>query len=110
EQVPLTGKLTYLPGANYQGIHYPGNRVNIDGRESALDQRIVVYDTVSEPDPLIVSRHQIEVQPDSGVLVVTETIVVANRTKGTYVGSEMETGGGAVTLRLSIPPEFEKVT
>ena len=70
----------------------------------------MVYDTVSEPNPLIVSRHQIEVRPDSGVLVVTETIVVANRTKGTYVGSEMVKGGGEVTLRLSIPPEFEKVT
>jgi hypothetical protein len=44
------------------------------------------------------------------VLVVTETILVANNSRQSYVGKETEAGVPPVTLRLSIPSQFEKVT
>jgi hypothetical protein len=110
EQLPVTGDLVCLPGANYQGVHYPGRRVSLDGRRPVPDQRIVVYETVADPSPLVAARHEIDIRLETGVLVATETIIVANRTLRSYVGSETAEGQPSVTLRLSIPSEFEKVT
>jgi hypothetical protein len=102
--------LVCLPGANYQGIHYPGRRVSGIGLRPIAAQTIAVYETVAEPSPLIVARHEMDVRSEVGVLVVSETMIVDNRSLKTYVGSETTDGQTAATLRLSIPPEFEKVT
>jgi hypothetical protein len=110
EQVSLPHGVVCLPGANYQGIHYPGRRVTIGSRTPATGDRIVVYETVADPSPLVALRHEIEVRPDTGVVAVTETIRVANRSSQSYVGRESEDGEPPVTLRLSIPQQFDKVT
>jgi hypothetical protein len=65
---------------------------------------------VAEPSPLVASRHEIDIYLDAGVLVATETIIISNRSSRSYVGSETEDGQPVATLRLSIPPEFKKVT
>jgi hypothetical protein len=110
EQLPLAPDLIYLPGANFKDIHYPGSRVKADGQQQLTSQIIVVYDTADKPNPLIASSHEIEVRPGRGLLVVTETITIANRTNRSYVGSAAGPDEHPITLRLSIPPEFEKVT
>jgi hypothetical protein len=108
-------QMVFLPGANYQGIHYPGSRIRLQGEPSAANRQIVVYETIDQPNPLVASRHDIEIHVDAGALVVTESMVVANRTLRSYVGpGNVNTESGneqsTVTLRLSIPPEFDKVT
>jgi hypothetical protein len=110
EELPLAPDLIYLPGANFKDIHYPGSRVKADGQQLVTNQNIVVYDTADKPNPLIASSHEIEVRPGRGLLVVTETITIANRTNRSYVGSSAAPDEHPMTLRLSIPPEFEKVT
>jgi hypothetical protein len=107
EELPAA---SYLPGANYLGVHYPGARVQMKGREAAAGQRIVVYDTVAEPSPLVAAGHEIEIVVEDGVATVNETILVANRTLRSYIGTATPTEQPSVTLYLSIPPEFEKVT
>jgi hypothetical protein len=110
EQLSFPDGVVCLPGANHQGIHYPGRRVTIGSRTAATDQNVVVYETVADPSPLVTVRHEIEVRPETGVLEVTETIQVANRSLQSYVGREIVAGEPPATLRLSIPPQFEKVT
>ena len=109
EQIPVSRDVIYLPGANHLEIHYPGQRVTIDGRHLVNEQRIVVYETVAD-SPLVAARHEIDLRPEVGVLVVTETIVIANRSMRSYMGSEAADGQPSATLRLSIPPQFDKVT
>jgi hypothetical protein len=110
ERRQVEGNLVCVPGANFQGIHYPGQRLTIDPRRPAASQKIVVYETVAEPNPLVAERHDIELRPEQGVLVATETIVIANNSLQSYVGSETPAGQATATLRVSIPSEFEKVT
>jgi hypothetical protein len=110
EQLSLPDGVVCLPGANHQGIHYPGRRVTIGSRTAATDQNVVVYETVADPSPLVAVRHEIEVRPETGVLEVTETIRVANRSLQSYVGRNSEGTEPSATLRLSIPPQFDKVT
>ena len=76
----------------------------------ASSQTIAVYGTVAEPSPLIAPSHEIEVRARERALVVTERIVVANRSLRSYIGPESNGEAPSVTLRLSVPPEFEKVT
>jgi hypothetical protein len=110
EELPAADGLVYLPGANHMGIHYPGLREHMKEAASPASQRIVVYDTVAEPSPLVAVRHEIDISADEGVITITETILVANRSLRSYVGGPTSTEQPPVTLQLSIPPEFAKVT
>jgi hypothetical protein len=110
EQVPVARDVIYLPGANHEGIHYPGQRVTIDGRQPVRTQRVVVYETVAETSPLVAERHEIDIRPEAGALIVTETMTVKNPSLHSYVGTDSPDGQATATLRLSIPSEFEKVT
>jgi hypothetical protein len=109
EPIPIGDGMVWLPGANHQGIHYPGSRFQLH-HESPEPQKIVIYETAEDPSPLVAARHEIDIRAEIGVLVVTETVLVANRTTRSYVGSQTDDDTPPVTLRLSIPMDFEKVT
>ncbi len=108
--LPVGEHFLYLPGANYEGIHYPGPRLRLfeDSRRVAVDLK--VRDTITAPNPLIVKSHEILVEPEPGALRVTETMIVVNPTSSCYVGEASHEGGAPVTLRLAIPSDFEKTT
>jgi hypothetical protein len=110
EGLPTEEELLYLPGANHMGVHYPGTRVRLKARETAASQRIVVYDTVAEPSPLVAARHELQIDVAGSVVTVCETILIANRTLRSYVGTSTSADAPPGTLQLSLPPEFEKVT
>jgi hypothetical protein len=46
----------------------------------------------------------------SGALSVTESIIVDNPTRRCYVGARLQDGGEPITMQLSIPPNFERIT
>jgi hypothetical protein len=101
--------LMYLPGVNHVGIHYPGPRVRLTPDQSTAHVRLIAYDTVSSPSPLISRRHVIGVKSGEGYLEVTETVVVENPSLATFVGQALN-DRPPVTLRVSLPDGIEKVT
>lgn len=107
--VPLDPTIVYLPGANRGEIHYPGQRVQLDSDHRAVSTNIVVFDAVHTPSPLTASRHEIDIQTDERLMTVTETLVVSNPSLSTYIG-QSQGERGTVTLRLTIPENFDKVT
>lgn len=109
DNVPLDPTIVFLPGANRDGIHYPGQRVQLDRRRREASTTIVVFDAVHTPSPLTAARHAIEIQADERLMTVTETLVVSNPSRSTYVG-QAQGDRGTVTLRLTIPENFDKVT
>jgi hypothetical protein len=72
--------------------------------------KIVVYDSAPEPSPLVIRQHNILVQPNTGAIEVTESMIIDNPSKFCYVGQSAAGSDRVVTLRLSIPPDFERVT
>jgi hypothetical protein len=107
--LPLDASIVYLPGANRDGVHYPGQRVQLTSREPLADVRIVAFDAIHIDSPLVAERHEIDVSVGERMLEIRETLAVANRSRATYVGQpddELST----VTLQLSIPPNFDRVT
>jgi len=100
----------YLPGANHQGIHYPGPRIQLTPRRPRASVELAVHDSVAEPSPLVIRRHEITVRPEPGVLYVTESMLVANPSSKSYVGQPAHEGDEPVTLRLAVPSDFERLT
>jgi hypothetical protein len=109
DNLPVEPGLIYLPGANHDGIHYPGGRFRSPLATPATPVKLTVFDALAAPNPLVAERHEIDVQVKTAVLTITETLVVHNPSLTTYVGAA---GGDSPheTLALAVAPGFERVT
>ncbi len=108
--LPVGYEQTYLPGANRDGVHYPGSRVRLTALQPRADVTLNILDTVAEPNPLVVRRHEIDIRSETGVLRVSESMLIDNPGAATYVGAAKHEGMMPVTLQLHLPPDFERVT
>lgn len=109
EGLTLDPKLDLLPGADRDGIHYPGKRLRLTSLCPKATTAIRTFDAIATPSPLQASRHDIEIRTEESTLLVSESILVVNPSRRTFVGASSD-GQPAVTLALAIPPNFERVT
>jgi len=100
----------YLPGANRDGVHYPGSRVRLTAGQPRANVRLNIRDTIAEPNPLVVRRHEIDIRTETGVLRVSESMLIDNPAAATYVGAVKHAGMKPVTLQLHVSPDFERIT
>jgi hypothetical protein len=107
--LPADQSVVYLPGINRAGVHYPGPRVRLLPGHVTARVKLIAYDTVASPSPLISRRHEIAVQSGAGYLEVTETLFIENPSRTTFIGQSKD-DRPPVTLRLSLPEGIEKVT
>lgn len=110
EHLLIGGDSLYLPGANSDGVHYPGPRVQLTQQRPEVAVKLEIYDAVSEPNPLEILRYEIVIRPEPGALHVTESMIVENPSTMSYVGRAAHEGGKPVTLRLAIPSDFDRTT
>lgn len=110
DNLPASEAYVYLPGANRQGVHYPGSRIRLSDSLPHARLKVPVHDAVTEPNPLVIRRHQITLRCNSDTIEVSESLLVDNPSQVTYVGDPGPEGGRATTLRLSIPSHFHRVT
>jgi hypothetical protein len=111
-QLTPSPDLVYVPGANWDGVYYPGPRFQIDPRGAYPRVHLTVYDAVASPCPLVADVHEIDIQVNSGVLDVTEIVVVNNPSSTTYVGTADPNAPmrAPTTLSMSIPEGVSHVT
>jgi hypothetical protein len=109
QDLPLDPTIVYLPGANRDGVHYPGARTSVDPDNRIAHVRIVAFDAVHSPSPLVALHHDMDITIDERMLKVTETLIVSNPSHTTYVG-ESHADAPPMSLRLSIPESFDRVT
>jgi hypothetical protein len=108
--LPAVPDYVYLPGANWQTVHYPARRIRLGSPSRDVDARIEVRDVIQAPSPLVVRDHEIIIEPTAGALRVTESLLIDNPTLATYVGQPRGESSRAATLTLSIPTDFTRVT
>jgi hypothetical protein len=108
--LPLGPEYLYLPGANYREIHYPGRRVALTRAQPTGYVTLEVWDTVAEPSPLVIRRHEIVIQTDAQAVQISEAMLVDNSASATYVGRAASENGAALTMQLNVPSEFEQIT
>jgi len=109
EEVPFDPTVVFLPGADRDGVHYSGKRLQLGPARPNAQVTIRAFDAVKSPSPLQALRHDIEVAVEPKVMVISETVLVANRSGNTYVGESIGSEP-PVTLRLSVPASFDRVT
>jgi len=109
EELPIDQSRLYLPGANLNGVHYPGPRVRLTADQQTSNVKLVAFETVEEPSPLIAKKYELTVAASAGVLEITESMLIENPTQSTYVGKKTRKTA-PVTLRFSLPEDFESVT
>jgi hypothetical protein len=108
--LPADGEQVYLPGANRDGVHYPGPSVRLSPLQPRAEVKLAVYDALAFPNPLVVRRHTIALRPEPGLLRVTETMLIDNPGTACYVGQAAGRDAAPVTLQLGIPANFAQVT
>lgn len=109
EQVPPDPMIVYMPGANREGVHYPGQRVRLDENNRVAHVTIVSFTAITTENPLVAEQHEFDIAVDGQTLTITETLLLSNPTRATYVGRTMG-NGPPVTFWLSIPKNFDRVT
>ena len=109
-QLPVGRDRQYLPGANRNGVHYPGPRVELTAQQPQARVELPVYDCVADPSPLLIRRHDISIRPGPDALSVTESMTIDNPSARSYVGLAPRERDEPITLQLSIPPNFERTT
>jgi hypothetical protein len=110
ENLPVGGDYLYLVGASRDGVYHPGPRLQVLAHRPSVRTELKVYDAVASPNPLVIRRQEIVLCPEPGVLRVTESLLVENPTDKCFVGQRTQEDAEPVTLRLSIPAEFERAT
>ncbi|MBC8870270.1 MAG: carboxypeptidase regulatory-like domain-containing protein, partial [Planctomycetes bacterium] len=108
--LPADAGFVYLPGANRDDVHYPGKRLRLTAARPEVDVKLKVCDSIAHPCPLVIKRQDILIRPEPGALHVTESLLVSNPTRTTYVGQAKKEAAEPVTLQLSIPSDFDRTT
>ncbi len=107
--LPVGAENLYLVGANRHGIFYPGPRIRLTELQPAAAAELAVCDAVTKPNPLVLKKMDVTIRPETGMLKVTESLVIDNPSHTCYVG-EAAGDNEPITLALSIPPDFERMT
>lgn len=107
--LPADGRTIFLPGANRDGVHFPGSRLRLDPSRPTAEIELVAYDAIAAPSPLVARSHDLAIRAETGFLEIGETLTIDNPSRTAYVG-ETPDDRPPITLRLHLPPGFETVT
>ena len=108
--LPLDEVGPYLAGANRDGVHFPGPRVDVTAERPYAEITITVYDAVCQPNPLLIEHHEIVLHVESGAIRVRESIQINNPSSTCFVGNPSHAESRPITLSLGIPNDFERIT
>jgi hypothetical protein len=110
ERLPVGDGVVYQAGATRHGIFYPGPRIRLTNLDPTAATELSVCDAVASPNPLVIKKMDVTIRPETGLLKVTESLLVENPSHTCYVGEAAHEGADPITLELSIPPDFERTT
>ena len=111
DNIPADADYIYLPGANHDGIHYPASRVRLSPEGPHASVNLAIHETITDPSPLVLRRHQITIRPEADAIRVTEQLLDReSQLRGRTSVIRSARVGRATTLRLSIPPNFRRTT
>ena len=110
ERLPVGEGVVYQTGATRHGIFYPGPHIRLTDLQPIARAKLSVCDAVASPSPLRLKKMDVTIRPETGLLKVTESLLLENPLHTCYVGQAVHDGGDLVTLELSIPTDFERTT
>ncbi|MGO9109218.1 MAG: hypothetical protein ACLP9L_08300 [Thermoguttaceae bacterium] len=110
QRLPVSDGVVYQAGAMRHGVFYPGPRIRLTDVQPTARTELTVCDAVAGPSPLVLKKMDVTIRPETGLLKVTESLLLENPSHTCYVGEVAHDGANPVTFELSIPPNFERTT
>ena len=105
DRLPVGADFIYSVGATWNDVFYPGPRLHLFDKLPEATATLAVYDAIAEPSPLRLARFRATIAVEPGLLRVTESLLIDNPSKRTYVGKPHK-DTPAATLSLAVPKEF----
>ncbi len=85
-ELPAGNGVVYLAGATRHGIFYPGPRIRLTDLQPLASTELSVCDAVASPSPLVLKKMDVTIRPETGLLKVTESLLLENPSHTCYVG------------------------
>lgn len=106
DNIPADADYIYLPGANHDGIHYPASRVRLSPEGPHASVNLAIHETITDPSPLVLRRHQVTIRPEADAIRVTEQLWIENPSLRTYIGHPHAKVVGRPRCDFPFPPTF----
>ena len=100
-------RYSYILEIVYQGVEYYSPRLVFPDQSAEIPVEMTVYETTTSDQELSVVMHHILIEPREGALWVQEVMIVENRAKRAYVGSQEVSPDKKETLRVSLPSQAQ---
>ena len=106
QRLPVGDGVVYQAGATRHGVFYPGPRIRLTDRQPTAYTGLSVCDAVAGPNPLVLKKMDVTIRPETGLLKVTESLLLENPSHTCYVGEAAHDGADPVTLGAFHPARF----
>ncbi len=108
--LPAGVGVVYQVGATRHGIFHPGPRILLTDQQRTASASLSVCDASCSPNPLVLKKMDVVIRPETGLLRITESLLLDNPSHTCYVGQARQQGADPITLALSVPSDFERTT
>jgi Carboxypeptidase regulatory-like domain len=108
ERLPTGDGRVYALSVEHKGGVFAGRPVVELGQSSGravVDSQLRVWDTISDPDAVLVQRHNLFVSQTEGGLGVIESLTIVNTSDSAYIGRARNFGrqSGGTTFAFDLP-------
>jgi hypothetical protein len=89
ERLPTGGDRVYALSVAHRGGLFAGRPIEElgeSGDRTVVDTQLRIWDTISDPDAVLVQRHNIFISQSEGGLGVIESLTIVNTSDSAYVG------------------------
>jgi mono/diheme cytochrome c family protein len=104
---PVDPNWVYLVSARYNDLGFSSDAGQVSRTTPDLDLPIMVYDTTSDPEAVLLDRLHVLLSFGQDTLQVDEFYVFSNPTTEVFVGESGETAEG--TVRMALPEGAENI-
>jgi len=105
----LDSSLIYYPSATFNSIVYYGDAVRLTGKLTSAASDVVVYDTTSNVDKIVVQLEHLFIDAEPGKLYFREIYIINNLGNKTYIGKHFDQQDKHYTLQFPLPDGFQDV-
>lgn len=105
----IDSTLLYYPRSTFGTIVYYGRAVRLTENMSAAQSDVVVYDTTSSPEKIVMQLEHLFIDAEPGRLSFREIFIMNNSGTQTFVGRHFDQPDQHYVLQFPLPDGFDEV-
>lgn len=105
----IDSSLLYYPRASFVDIVYYGQAVRLTDKDPAAESDVVVYDTTSSAEKVVMQLEHLFIDAEPGRLLFREIFVMTNVGNKTFIGTHFDHPDAHFVWQFPLPHGFEDV-